>query len=57
MHVQARKETGRVDIPQYDLGAVFEAAVNAVAFKLPRVSYRLLVRQRLIAWVDGLQNS
>jgi len=33
MQVAAVKRPGRVDIPQYDLGAVYEAIVNAVAHR------------------------
>jgi len=33
MRTAATKQIGRVDIPQYDLGAVFEAIVNAVAHR------------------------
>ncbi|MDN2675224.1 putative DNA binding domain-containing protein [Janthinobacterium sp. SUN026] len=33
MRVEAVKRPGRVDIPQYDLGAVFEAIVNSVAHR------------------------
>lgn len=31
--VRARKETGRIDQPQYDITSVFEAVVNAVAHR------------------------
>lgn len=33
MQVAAVKRPGRIDIPQYDLGAVYEAIVNAVAHR------------------------
>lgn len=52
MRVQATKETGRIDIPQYDLGAVFEAIVNAVAHR----DYSMTGRKiRLHMFADRLE--
>lgn len=52
MRMQAKKETGRVDIPQYDLGAVFEAIVNAVAHR----DYSMTGRKiRLHMFADRLE--
>lgn len=52
MRVQAKKATGRVDIPQYDLGAVFEAIVNAVAHR----DYSMTGRKiRLHMFADRLE--
>lgn len=33
MRIEAIKTIGRIDIPQYDLGAIFEAIVNAIAHR------------------------
>lgn len=33
MRTEAIKNIGRIDIPQYDLGAIFEAIVNAIAHR------------------------
>ena len=46
MQVAARKEPGRIDMPQYSLSAVFEAIVNAVAhrdYSIKGSSIRLLM--------------
>lgn len=51
MRTPARKRLGRIDYPQYDLAAVFEALVNAVAhrdYSLPAQRIRLFMfRDRL----------
>jgi ATP-dependent DNA helicase RecG len=50
--VQARKELGRTDLPQYDMTAVFEALVNAVAHRDYSI-YGSKIRLRMYA--DRLQ--
>ncbi|MCY4317010.1 MAG: putative DNA binding domain-containing protein [Roseovarius sp.] len=63
MRVEAKKETGgRVDIPQYDLLAVFEAIVNSIAhrdYSMPGSKIRLrLFDDRLELYTPGsLMNS
>lgn len=52
MRTAATKQTGRVDIPQYDLGAVFEAIVNAVAHRDYSMTGR---RIRLHMFADRLE--
>jgi len=52
MRVEAKKELGRIDIPQYDLGAVFEAVVNAVAHRDYSMTGR---RIRLHMFADRLE--
>lgn len=52
MRVAATKEIGRIDIPQYDLGAVFEAIVNAVAHRDYSMTGR---RIRLHLFADRLE--
>ncbi|MBE0508539.1 MAG: putative DNA binding domain-containing protein, partial [Marinospirillum sp.] len=52
MRVQAIKTLGRIDIPQYDLGAVFEAVVNAVAHRDYSMTGR---RIRLHLFADRLE--
>ena len=52
MRIEARKTIGRVDIPQYDLGAVFEAVVNAVAHRDYSMTGR---RIRLHMFADRLE--
>lgn len=62
MRTPARKRLGRVDYPQYDLAAVFEAIVNAVAHRdYSRDAQRIrlfLFRDRLEIYTPGaLPNS
>ncbi|HCP04257.1 MAG TPA: hypothetical protein DIT61_12210 [Pseudomonas sp.] len=52
MRVGAVKKVGRQDIPQYDLGAVFEAIVNAVAHRDYSMTGR---RIRLHMFADRLE--
>lgn len=52
MRVEATKSIGRRDIPQYDLGAVFEAIVNAVAHRDYSMTGR---RIRLHMFADRLE--
>lgn len=52
MRVSATKDVGRVDIPQYDLGVIFEAVVNAVAHR----DYSMTGRKiRLHMFADRLE--
>lgn len=52
MRVEATKAIGRVDIPQYDLGVIFEAVVNAVAHR----DYSMTGRKiRLHMFADRLE--
>lgn len=52
MRIGAVKKVGRQDIPQYDLGAVFEAIVNAVAHRDYSMTGR---RIRLHMFADRLE--
>ena len=52
LRVAAKKELGRIDIPQYDLGAVFEAVVNAIAHRDYSMTGR---RIRLHMFADRLE--
>lgn len=52
MRIEAIKAIGRIDIPQYDLGAIFEAIVNAVAHR----DYSMTGRKiRLHMFADRLE--
>jgi ATP-dependent DNA helicase RecG len=52
MRIEATKKVGRVDIPQYDLGVIFEAVVNAVAHR----DYSMTGRKiRLHMFADRLE--
>lgn len=54
MRIEAAKRPGRIDIPQYDLAAVFEAIVNAVAHR----DYSMYgARIRLHLFADRLEVS
>ena len=52
MRTQATKTVGRIDIPQYDLGGLFEAIVNAVAHRDYSMTGR---RIRLHMFADRLE--
>lgn len=52
MRVEAVKTIGRKDVPQYDLGAIFEAIVNAVAHRDYSMTGR---RIRLHLFADRLE--
>lgn len=52
MRIEAKKELGRIDIPQYDLGVIFEAVVNAVAHRDYSMTGR---RIRLHMFADRLE--
>ncbi|MGR5118480.1 RNA-binding domain-containing protein [Vibrio astriarenae] len=52
MRVEATKAVGRVDVPQYDLGVLFEAIVNAVAHRDYSMTGR---RIRLHMFADRLE--
>ena len=58
MRTPVRKRLGRVDYPQYDLAAVFEAIVNAVAhrdYSRPAQGIRLFMfRDRLEVNTPGV---
>ena len=52
MRIGATKAVGRVDVPQYDLGVIFEAVVNAVAHR----DYSMTGRKiRLHMFADRLE--
>lgn len=62
MRVAAAKRPGRIDIPQFDLGAVYEALVNAVAHRDyamhgARVRVHLFADRLEIGTPGGLPNS
>ncbi|PTS82259.1 transcriptional regulator [Pseudomonas sp. HMWF032] len=62
MRVEAVKRPGRIDIPQYDLGAVYEAVVNAVAHRDyamhgARIRLHLFADRLEISTPGGLPNS
>lgn len=62
MRVEAVKRPGRIDIPQYDLAAVFEAIVNAVAHRDysmhgARVRLHMFADRLELSTPGGLPNS
>ncbi|MDD2744887.1 MAG: ATP-binding protein [Rhodocyclaceae bacterium] len=62
MRVEAVKRPGRIDIPQYDLAAVFEAVVNAVAHRDysmhgARIRLHLFADRLELSTPGGLPNS
>ncbi|KPB59929.1 ATP-binding protein [Pseudomonas amygdali] len=62
MRVEAVKRPGRIDIPQYDLGAVYEALVNAVAHRDyamhgARIRVHLFANRLEISTPGGLPDS
>ncbi|PXX80270.1 RNA-binding domain-containing protein [Rivihabitans pingtungensis] len=62
MRTEAVKRPGRIDIPQYDLAAVFEAIVNAVAHRDysmhgARIRLHLFADRLEISTPGGLPNS
>lgn len=62
MRVEAVKRPGRIDIPQYDLAAVFEAIVNAVAHRDyamhgARIRLHLFADRLELSTPGGLPNS
>ncbi len=62
MRVEAVKRPGRIDIPQYDLTAVFEAIVNAVAHRDyamhgARIRLHLFADRLELSTPGGLPNS
>lgn len=62
MRIEAVKRPGRIDIPQYDLAAVFEAIVNAVAHRDyalhgARIRLHLFVDRLELSTPGGLPNS
>lgn len=62
MRVEAVKRPGRIDIPQYDLAAVFEAIVNAVAHRDyamhgARIRVHLFADRLELSTPGGLPNS
>jgi ATP-dependent DNA helicase RecG len=62
MRTEAVKRPGRIDIPQYDLGAVYEAIVNAVAHRDysmhgARIRLHLFADRMELSTPGGLPNS